>query len=243
MAIMKALRKLIETGRGDPVEWQNQSEAQQEIAAWLAEVFRTFKPNPPRLHRACFAIVGPSAVGKTMLAIPLRQKLVEQHIPTILIRRDSFIRGKDSGRRWFDDAAVATMRRHVVDWLNSRRSGGDSVCIRHVPETQGYLLPTHGIVLFEDLRRMPGLPIAGGICLIGKPALLTRQEEKRNGVTWSWWEHLRRNIVKYRYQKYLLRFVQRARDPWMVLFRDPASGQFSGWKARPTEAGKREEED
>jgi hypothetical protein len=240
MAIMKAIRKLIETGRGDPVEWPNQSEAQQEIAAWLGEIFLNSKPNPPRLHRACFAIVGPSAVGKTMLAIPLRQKLAEQHIPTILIRRDSFIRGKNSGRRWFDDAAVATMRRQVVDWLNSRCSGGDSVRIRDVPETQGCLLPTHGIVLFEDLRRMPGLPIAGGICLIGNPALLTRQEEKRNGVTWPWWEHLRRNFVKYRYQKYLLRFVQRARDPWMVLFRGPASGRFSGWKARPTEARRRE---
>jgi len=174
-----------------------------------------------------------------MLAIPLRQQLAEQHIPTALIRRDSFIRGKDSGRRWFDDAAVATMRRQVVEWKNSRYSGGAPVFIQNMPETQGCLLPTHGIVLFEDLRRMPGLPIAGGVCLIGKPALLTRQEEKRNGVTWPWWEHLRRNFVKYRYQKYLLRFVLRARDPWMVLLRDPASGRFSGWKAKPTEAGKR----
>ncbi len=236
---MKAIEKIGRTGKGVFVTWQTQTAAIDAMAAWLAAIFFAAQPDPSLPHRACFAIAGASAVGKTTLAIPLRQQLAKHHVPTTLIRRDSFIRGKNSGKRWFDDAATQTMRQQVVRWLSREPSSGGPVRVQNVPEAHGPLLPDTGIVLFEDLRQMPELPISGGIFLIGKPAHLTRQEEKRNRVVWPWWEHLRRNFVKYRYQKKMLRRVQRSDDPWMVIFRDPACGKFTGWMARPAEPERR----
>jgi hypothetical protein len=236
---MKTIEKIGRTGKGVFVTWQNQTAAIDAIAAWLSAIFFATSPDPSLPHRVCFAIAGPSAVGKTTLAIPLREQLAKHHVQTSLIRRDSFIRGKNSGRRWFDDAATQTMRQQVVRWLSREPSSGDPVRVQSVPEAHGPLLPDTGIILFDDLRQMPELPISGGICLIGEPAHLTRQEENRNGATWPWWEHLRRNFVKYRYQKKILKSVQRADCPWMVIFRDPDCGKFSGWLAQPAEKGRR----
>ncbi len=79
---------------------------------------------------------------------------------------------------------------------------------------------------------MPELPIAGGICLIGEPAQLTQQEAARNRVAWPWWERLRRRCVKHRYQAHLLKQVRRGDLPWLVVYREPDSGGFTGWRAR-----------
>jgi hypothetical protein len=236
---MKIMKKIGRTGEGVFVVWQTQTAAIGAIAAWLANIFFAAKPVPPIPHRACFAIVGPSAVGKTTLAIPLQQHMAKGYVPTTLIRRDSFIRGKNSSKRWFDDAAVQIMRQQVVRWLNSESSSGESFRIQNVPEPHCPLLPDSGIILFEDLRRMPELPLSGGICLVGDPAYLTRLEEKRNGVAWPWWEHLRRNFVKFRYQKHLLKCVHRSDYPWMVVSRNPSSGEFTGWMGRSPENGRR----
>jgi hypothetical protein len=226
---MKTIAKLGRSGKGVRVVWQDQAEATKAAAEWLAGIFFAAGSDLARSHRACFAIAGASAAGKTKLSIPLRRYLSDHYVPATLIRRDSFIRGKNSGRRWFDDAAVRTMHQQVLKWLSGEELSGGPVHLQNVAEEHCPRLPESGLILIEDLRRMPEFPFSGGICLIGKPAVLTRQEEKRNGAAWPWWEHWRRNLGKYRYQNYLIRSILRSGFPWLVLSRDPENGKFSGW--------------
>jgi hypothetical protein len=98
--------------------WCTLEDAESEISSWLVHAFSQTKPD---CRRQCYAVIGASGVGKTRLAQALESRIVKESFPVVVLRRDWFIRGKNTNRRWFD----GTSARKLVDSLSWWSEGRD----------------------------------------------------------------------------------------------------------------------
>ncbi len=205
-------------------EWKTPQEAHQAIIQWLLTHSNTFSSTPSRSAisdiqhgRHCFAIRGASASGKTTLASQLQQHLQTLNIPSWLIKRDSFIH-KETHRHWFDHKATLQLQKTIKQWLNNAI---DSSCSDSTTNNLSPPLTSNGIVLIDDLRNMPKLPLTGTIYLFYHSKQLTQREQQRNQVIWSCWEKLRRQWNKQRFQQKLIKQALRTHSPCLIIFWNP----------------------
>jgi len=203
------------------LRWSSSDMGCQAMVDWIEEHYRKSEKS-----RLCFAIQGASAVGKTTLAFQIRSKLIEKaEISSWMVRRDLFII-KGPERRSFDFEATTVMQGQLQDWqLHNKKADELLGCPLNLPRA----LEGNGIVLLDDMRNMPKLSIDGSIYLFRNVCELTRQEEARNGVSWPWWEHLRRRCSKFLLQRKLIGCAARSKIPSLVVHWNPY-GESTAWK-------------